>query len=71
MSNASVALNIVAESAGVPTTLQLHDMLNAERPDWNTVMSYVTSIYRHFEVEPTSEHTQTANLTHAVPGTVE
>lgn len=56
----------VAEDAGVPTTLKLHDMLNTERPDWNTVMSYVTSIYRHFEVDSLSGHGS-----HTVSGTLE
>ncbi|KAF6777103.1 hypothetical protein AHF37_03557 [Paragonimus kellicotti] len=43
----------VAENAGIPTTLRLQDMLTTDRPDWNAVMSYVTSIYRRFEVAPT------------------
>ncbi|THD20165.1 Cytospin-A [Fasciola hepatica] len=60
-----------AEGAGVPTTLQLHDMLNMERPDWNTVMSYITSIYRHFEVGSLSGHAPPSNMTHVVSGTVE
>ncbi|UYV61342.1 SPECC1 [Cordylochernes scorpioides] len=38
-----------AESVGIPTTLRLNDMLCQERPDWQSVMSYVTSIYKHFE----------------------
>ncbi|KAA3676065.1 uncharacterized protein DEA37_0010487, partial [Paragonimus westermani] len=42
-----------AENAGIPTTLRLQDMLTTDRPDWNAVMSYVTSIYRRFEVAPT------------------
>ncbi|THD17980.1 Cytospin-A [Fasciola hepatica] len=61
----------VAEGAGVPTTLQLHDMLNMERPDWNTVMSYITSIYRHFEVDSLSGPAPPSNMTHVVSGTVE
>ncbi|KAK4474396.1 hypothetical protein MN116_001555 [Schistosoma mekongi] len=40
----------VAENEGIPTTLQLQDMLTTERPDWNSVMTYITSIYRHYEV---------------------
>ncbi|KAJ8311962.1 hypothetical protein KUTeg_009335 [Tegillarca granosa] len=40
-----------AESSGVPTTLNINDMVAMERPDWQAVMSYVTSIYKHFEVD--------------------
>ncbi|XP_067014859.2 cytospin-A isoform X2 [Anabrus simplex] len=38
-----------AESVGIPTTLNLGDMIQLERPDWNQVMAYVTAIYKHFE----------------------
>ena len=38
-----------AESVGIRTTLNLNDMLNNERPDWQKVMSYVIDIYKHFE----------------------
>ncbi|CAB0030883.1 unnamed protein product [Trichogramma brassicae] len=38
-----------AESVGIPTTLNISDMCQLERPDWQQVMSYVTSIYKHFE----------------------
>ncbi|KAI5722402.1 hypothetical protein M8J76_007851 [Diaphorina citri] len=38
-----------AESVGIPTTLNTNDMITQERPDWNQVMAYVTSIYKHFE----------------------
>ncbi|GLH01670.1 Uncharacterized protein GBIM_07756, partial [Gryllus bimaculatus] len=38
-----------AESVGIPTTLNVSDMIQLERPDWNQVMAYVTAIYRHFE----------------------
>lgn len=29
----------------------LNDMVAMERPDWQAVMTYVTSIYKHFEVD--------------------
>jgi len=29
-------------------------MVSIERPDWQAVMSYVTSIYKHFEVDSKS-----------------
>uniref|UniRef100_A0A5K3FIX6 Calponin-homology (CH) domain-containing protein n=1 Tax=Mesocestoides corti TaxID=53468 RepID=A0A5K3FIX6_MESCO len=38
-----------AERQGIPTTLRLHDMLTKDRPDWNSVMSYIAAIYKHFE----------------------
>ncbi|XP_068623919.1 cytospin-A-like isoform X2 [Battus philenor] len=38
-----------AEAAGIPTTLNIQDMIQQERPDWQQVMAYVTSIYKHFE----------------------
>lgn len=46
--NFSVAF-AAAESVGIKTTLNLNDMIQQERPDWNQVMAYVTSIFRHFE----------------------
>ncbi|KAJ2940296.1 hypothetical protein O0L34_g11869 [Tuta absoluta] len=46
--NFSVAF-AAAESVGIPTTLNIQDMIQQERPDWQLVMSYVTSIYKHFE----------------------
>lgn len=38
-----------AESVGIPTTLNVTDMIQLERPDWQQVMAYVTAIYKHFE----------------------
>nr|XP_027205337.1 putative uncharacterized protein DDB_G0291812 isoform X2 [Dermatophagoides pteronyssinus] len=38
-----------AESVGIPTTLDLNEMLAQERPDWHKIIAYVTSIYSHFE----------------------
>ncbi|XP_077288220.1 uncharacterized protein LOC143912745 [Arctopsyche grandis] len=38
-----------AESVGIPTTLNIQDMTQMERPDWQQVMAYVTAIYKHFE----------------------
>ncbi|XP_029342977.1 cytospin-A isoform X2 [Acyrthosiphon pisum] len=38
-----------AESIGIPTTLNINDMISQERPDWNLVMAYVTAIYKQFE----------------------
>lgn len=39
----------VAESAGITSTLNTSEMVSQERPDWQQVLAYVTSIYRHFE----------------------
>jgi len=29
----------------------MNEMISTERPDWQAIMAYVTSIYRHFEVD--------------------
>ncbi|KAK5638140.1 hypothetical protein RI129_012435 [Pyrocoelia pectoralis] len=46
--NFSIAF-AAAESVGVPTTLNVNDMIQLERPDWQLVMAYITAIYKHFE----------------------
>ncbi|KAJ8958035.1 hypothetical protein NQ318_002041 [Aromia moschata] len=46
--NFSLAFS-AAESVGIPTTLNINDMIQLERPDWQQVMYYVTAIYKHFE----------------------
>jgi hypothetical protein len=38
-----------AQSVGIQQTLNIHELLNHERPDWNAVMNYVTQIYKHFQ----------------------
>ncbi|CAL1616465.1 unnamed protein product [Knipowitschia caucasica] len=38
-----------AESVGIKCTLDLNEMVNMERPDWQSVMTYVTAIYKYFE----------------------
>ncbi|KAG8178807.1 hypothetical protein JTE90_015360 [Oedothorax gibbosus] len=38
-----------AESVGIPTTLNTNDLITQERPDWQSIMTYVTTIYKHFE----------------------
>nr|KAG5708080.1 hypothetical protein BaRGS_002816 [Batillaria attramentaria] len=40
-----------AESVGIPSSLNINDMVAMERPDWQAVMTYVTNIYKHFEVD--------------------
>ncbi|XP_077995228.1 cytospin-A-like [Glandiceps talaboti] len=37
------------ESVGIAPLLDVNDMVLMERPDWQSVMTYVTSIYKHFE----------------------
>ncbi|KAI1293798.1 Cytospin-A [Halotydeus destructor] len=46
--NFTVAFS-AAESVGVKSTLDVNEMISQERPDWNSIMAYVTSIYKHFE----------------------
>ncbi|XP_066546381.1 cytospin-A isoform X1 [Amia ocellicauda] len=38
-----------AESVGIKSTLDLNEMVRTERPDWQSVMTYVTAIYKYFE----------------------
>ncbi|KAI4896746.1 hypothetical protein NFI96_022408 [Prochilodus magdalenae] len=38
-----------AESVGIKSTLDIGEMVHTERPDWQKVMTYVTSIYKYFE----------------------
>ncbi|XP_048065596.1 cytospin-A isoform X2 [Megalobrama amblycephala] len=38
-----------AESVGIKSTLDINDMVHTERPDWQSVMTYVTAIYKYFE----------------------
>ncbi|XP_044531124.1 cytospin-A isoform X4 [Gracilinanus agilis] len=38
-----------AESVGIKSTLNICEMARTERPDWQSVMQYVTAIYKYFE----------------------
>ncbi|KAM4634110.1 cytospin-A [Polymixia lowei] len=38
-----------AESVGIKSTLDIGEMVHTERPDWQSVMTYVTAIYMYFE----------------------
>uniref|UniRef100_A0A8C6PMP1 Cytospin-A n=1 Tax=Nothobranchius furzeri TaxID=105023 RepID=A0A8C6PMP1_NOTFU len=38
-----------AESVGIKCTLDINEMVHMERPDWQSVMTYVTAIYKYFE----------------------
>ncbi|XP_023220441.1 cytospin-A-like [Centruroides sculpturatus] len=38
-----------AESVGISTTLNINELISQERPDWQSIMTYVTSLYKHFE----------------------
>ncbi|XP_056872426.1 cytospin-A-like [Takifugu flavidus] len=38
------------ESVGIPATLSVEEMLKACGPDWQSVLAYVESIFRHFEM---------------------
>ncbi|KAF5291789.1 hypothetical protein FQA39_LY14277 [Lamprigera yunnana] len=38
-----------AESVGISTTLNINEMVQQERPDWQQVMAYIIAIYKHFE----------------------
>lgn len=39
-----------AESVGIPTTLDLEELASTDRPDWQSIMTYITAIYKHFEI---------------------
>ncbi|KAI3367852.1 hypothetical protein L3Q82_026693 [Scortum barcoo] len=47
--NLSLAFK-TGETVGVMQTLTVEEMLRAGGPDWQRVLSYVESIYRHFEM---------------------
>ncbi|TMS12161.1 Cytospin-A [Larimichthys crocea] len=38
------------ESVGITATLTMEEMLKADGPDWQKVLGYVESIFRHFEM---------------------
>ncbi|XP_075879178.1 cytospin-A isoform X2 [Nelusetta ayraudi] len=38
-----------AESVGIKSSLDLNEMVRTERPDWQSVMTYVTAVYKYFE----------------------
>ncbi|CAI5684111.1 unnamed protein product [Oreochromis niloticus] len=40
----------MGESVGISATLTVEEMLKAEGPDWQRVLGYVESIFRHFEM---------------------
>jgi len=45
-----------AQNVGIQQTLNINDLINNERPDWNNVMNYVTLIYKHFQGQETGEN---------------
>ncbi|XP_034530500.1 cytospin-A [Notolabrus celidotus] len=47
--NLSLAFK-TGESVGITQTLTVEEMLRAGGPDWQRVLNYVESIYRHFEM---------------------
>ncbi|XP_068578043.1 cytospin-A isoform X2 [Cebidichthys violaceus] len=47
--NLSLAFK-TGETVGIAQTLTVEEMLRAGGPDWQRVLSYVESIYRHFEM---------------------
>jgi hypothetical protein len=51
----------VAQSIGIEQTLNIQDLLNNERPDWNAVMNYVTLIYKHFNQQKNSSNSSNDN----------
>ncbi|XP_056586523.1 cytospin-A isoform X2 [Triplophysa dalaica] len=38
-----------AESVGIKSSLDINEMVHTERPDWQSVMTYATAIYKYFE----------------------
>ncbi|XP_041084783.1 cytospin-A-like isoform X4 [Polyodon spathula] len=38
-----------AESVGIKSTLDINEMVRTERPDWQSVMTYLTALYKYFE----------------------
>ena len=39
-----------AESIGIPTSLDIDELASSDRPDWQSIMTYITAIYKHFEI---------------------
>ncbi len=39
-----------AESVGITTSLDLEELASTDRPDWQSVMTYITAVYKHFEI---------------------
>ncbi|XP_011665980.2 cytospin-A [Strongylocentrotus purpuratus] len=40
---------VAGESIEISSILDIDDMVRLERPDWKSVMTYVTALYKHFE----------------------
>ncbi|XP_065140337.1 cytospin-B isoform X2 [Paramisgurnus dabryanus] len=38
-----------AESVGIKPSLDIHELMHTDRPDWQRVMQYVSQIYKYFE----------------------
>ncbi|XP_076024757.1 cytospin-B isoform X2 [Genypterus blacodes] len=38
-----------AESIGIKTSLDMEELMRTDRPDWQSVMQYVSQIYKYFE----------------------
>jgi hypothetical protein len=51
----------LAQSLGIEQTLNISDMLNQERPEWNSVMNYVTLIYKYFHQQQHSAYSNNNN----------
>jgi len=38
-----------AESVGIATSLDIDELTSSDRPDWQSIMTYITSVFKHFE----------------------
>ncbi|XP_016131085.1 cytospin-B-like [Sinocyclocheilus grahami] len=38
-----------AESIGIKPSLDIDELMHTDRPDWQSVMQYVSQIYKYFE----------------------
>ncbi len=36
--------------------MNIQELVNQERPDWNAIMNYVTLIYKHFELNEMNDN---------------
>lgn len=41
---------MASESVGIPTSLDIEELASSDRPDWQSIMTYITAIYNHFEI---------------------
>lgn len=67
LKNFSLAFQAIAE-IGIPANPQLIQVFLSERPNWQEVILFISSIYKHFEVDGISSQKMKPNLKPASDG---